>query len=87
MSKCQDAIWVEDFAAECSLLWSGMKAGGEFMQRGLLLFQTHGHMDPTVVAQVESDRWHAERLIGEWGEATMHPRGTFRGDDRELPAV
>jgi len=30
-------------------------------------------MDPTVVAQVESDRWHAERLIGEWGEATMHP--------------
>lgn len=79
MNKCQGAIWAEDFAAECALLWGGLKAGSGFMERGLKLFETHGHIDPTVIAQAESDRWHAEQPICECSCA-----GNNGGNDTRL---
>jgi len=73
MNKLQRVIWAEDFATELSRLISGGIATGDFSERGLRLYPTHGHMDPGVVAQVESDRWHAEQPICECRGTGMGP--------------
>jgi hypothetical protein len=73
MDKLQRVIWAEDFATELSQLISGRRSAGEFSERGLKLYQTHGHMDPSVVAQVESDRWHAQQPICECRGARIEP--------------
>jgi hypothetical protein len=82
MNKFQSAIWAEDFATAVSQLISGRRAAGEFSERGLKLYSTHGHMDPSVVAQVESDRWHAEQPICECrgtriGPCAARPRSSI----------